>query len=145
MGQTAGKDCVPVYSPYKCICCQKAHRTRQQPVHCARQKAIAEEQEARDEAVDIEFGVVEDDAVEENPERAAAANKDGLPPPIVILLAKHDVRCHNRHLHDGQDPHKADYTQETKHVVISALVLPEAAKNEEQFDEDDGERNEPCN
>lgn len=75
----------PVNPPHKSIRRQKAHRSRQQTVYRARQEAIAEEQETRDEAVDIKFGVVEDDAVEEDPEGAAAADEDGLPPPVVVL------------------------------------------------------------
>ena len=81
--------------------------------------------------MNIEFGVVEDDAVEENPEGAAASYEKGLPPPMVILLAEHNVRCHDRHLHNGQDPHKADYTEEAENVIITTFVLPEAAENKE--------------
>ena len=144
MGRAEGKADVPVYSPHECICRQKAHRPRQQPVHRTRQKAIAKEQEARYEPVDFEFGVIENDAVEENPEGAAAADEDGLPPPVVVLMAEHDVRCHHCHLHDGQDSYEANNTQEAEHVIISALVLPEAAENEEEFNEDNGERDESC-
>lgn len=78
---------VPIYPPHKRIRRQKSHGSCQQPVHCARQEAIAKEQEAGYESVDIKLGVVEDDAVQEDPEGTAAADKDGLPPPMVILIA----------------------------------------------------------
>lgn len=58
----------PIYSPCKCIRRQETHGSRQQSIHRARQQAVAEEQEAGYETVDIKFGVVKDDTVEEDPE-----------------------------------------------------------------------------
>jgi len=38
--------------------------------------------------LDVQFGEVEPDAVEEDPEGGAAADEDGLPPPIVVLFQR---------------------------------------------------------
>lgn len=74
-----------IYPPHKRIRRQKAHGTRQQPIHRTSQQAVTEEKETGYESVDIKFGVVEDDAVKEDPEGATTADEDGLPPPIVVL------------------------------------------------------------
>lgn len=89
--------------------------------------------------MDLEFGVIKHDAIQEDPEGAPAADEDGLPPPVVVFLAQHDVGCDDGDLHDRQDAHQTDDAQEAENVIISALVLPEAAEDEEEFDEDDGE------
>lgn len=80
--------------------------------------------------MDIELGEVEPDAVEEDPEGATAANEDGLPPPMVVFCAKLDVGCYDRDFNHGHNVDDADNSQETKDVVISALILPQAAEDE---------------
>ncbi len=57
----------PINPPHKRVRSQEPHGARQQAIDSARQKAVGEEQEAGDEALDVEFGEVEPDAVEEDP------------------------------------------------------------------------------
>ena len=90
--------------------------------------------------MNIELGEVEPDAVDEDPEGATTANKDRLPPPVVVLRAKLDVCRYNRDFDHGHDVDNADDGQESKDIVVSALVLPQAAEDEEQLNEYDCER-----
>ena len=66
----------PVNTPHKCICRQEAHRPSQQAVYCTRQEAVAEEKEARDEALDVELGEVVPRAVEEDPNGAPSPDEE---------------------------------------------------------------------
>lgn len=79
------KGCIPVYPPDKSIRCQESHRTSQQSIDRARQETIAEEKQTRHKAGYVEFVCIVPDAVGENPEGAAAAGKEALPPPVVVL------------------------------------------------------------
>lgn len=88
----------------------------------------------------MEFGPVEPDAVHEDPDGGAGADEDGLPPPVVVLRAQLDVGRDDGDLDDGDDADERDDAEEAEDVVVSALVLPDAAEDEEEFDEDDGER-----
>ena len=76
---------LPVNTPHECIRGQEADGAGQQAVHAAGQQAVAEEQQAGDEALDFKLGEVVPGAVEEDPQRTAAANEEGLPPPVVVL------------------------------------------------------------
>ena len=93
--------------------------------------------------MNIEFGKVEPDAVDEDPEGATTTNEDRLPPPIVVLRAELDVCCYNRDFDDGHDVDDADDGQESKDIVVSALVLPQASEDEQQLNEDDCKRHQP--
>ena len=130
---------LPVYPPHKRVSRQESHGARQQAVHGAGQQAVAEEEHARDEALNVQLRPVEPDAVEEDPGRGAGADEDGLPPPVVVFRAELYVRRHNRHLDDGDDADEGDDAEEAEDVVVPALVLPDAAEDEEELDEDDGE------
>lgn len=131
--------CLPIDIPYKSVRRQEAHRARQQAVDGARQQAVAEEQHARYEALNVQFGPVEPDAVHEDPGRGAGPDEDGLPPPMVVLRAQLYIRRHDRDLDDGNDADEGDDGEETEDVVVPAFILPDAAEDEEQLDEDDGE------
>lgn len=50
---------------------------------------------------------------------------------------------YNRDFYDGNDTHETDNAQESEDVIIPALILPHASKNEQQLDEDDGKRDKP--
>lgn len=77
---------VPVNPPDKNIRCEKSHRARQKAIHGTSEQAVAEEEEAGDEALDVKSGEKEPNAVEEDPEGATGAGEDGLPPPVVVLF-----------------------------------------------------------
>ena len=79
------EDDSPINTPYKCICSKKPNSASEKPVHSARQQAVAEEEHAGNEAVDVELGKVVPHAVAEYPECTTSANKEGLPPPMVVL------------------------------------------------------------
>ena len=76
---------LPVNTPDKCICCEEAHRPRQEPVDSARQQAVAEEEDPGDEALDVELREVVPRAVQEDPDGTSSADEEGLPPPMVVL------------------------------------------------------------
>ena len=128
--------------PDKSVGGQEAHGPGQQAVHGAGQQTVAEEEQARHEALDVEFGPVEPGAVDEDPNRGAGPDEDGPPPPAVVLGAELDVRGHDGDLDDGDDADEGDDAQEAEDVVVPALVLPDAAEDEEQLDEEDRERDE---
>ena len=90
--------------------------------------------------MDVELGEIKPDTVEEDPKGTAAADEDGLPPPVVVFGAKLDIGCNNGDLYDSDNIDNADDGQETEDIVVTTLVLPQAAENEEQFDEYDSER-----
>lgn len=77
---------IPIDLLNKRIRCQESNRPRQQAVNRARQKAIAEEQQGRHEARDVQLEEVIPDAVCEDPRRTAAAGEEALPPPVVVLV-----------------------------------------------------------
>ena len=133
---------VPIDSPHERVSREEPHGPGQQAVDRAGQQAVAEEEHARYEALDVQFRPVEPDAVHEDPDGRAGPDEDGLPPPVVVFRAQLDVRRHDGDLDDGDDADEGDDAEETEDVVVSALVLPDAAEDEEQFDEDDGERDE---
>lgn len=78
------------------------------------------------------------DAVRKHPDGAPAADHEGLPPPVVVLLAELDVDGDDGHLGNCHHQDDGDDGQEAKDVVVSALVLPERLEDEEELDEDDG-------
>ena len=89
--------------------------------------------------MNVELDEVEPDAVDEDPEGAATTDEDRLPPPMVVLCAELDVCRHNRDFDDGHNIDNADDGQESKDIVVSALVLPQASEYEEQLNEYDCE------
>lgn len=62
----------------------------------------------------------------------------------TYLRAKLDVDADDGSLHHGQDENGGDNGEETKDVVVAALVLPQAAEEKEELDEDDGKGNQAC-
>lgn len=88
----------------------------------------------------MQLGEVIPDAVGEHPDGAAAADEEGLPPPLVVLRAKLHVRRHDRHLDDRDNQDDAHDAEEPENIVITALILPQALENEKQLDEDDRKR-----
>ena len=56
----------------------------------------------------MQFCEIEPDAVEEHPEGAAAADEDGLPPPVVVFGAKLYVGRYDRDFDDSHDVDEAD-------------------------------------
>ena len=77
--------CPTENAPHKCISCEKPNRAREQTIDQARQKAVAEEQHARDESLNVQSCRVIPHAVGEDPKCAGAANEEALPPPMVVL------------------------------------------------------------
>ena len=61
----------------------------------------------------------------------------------TCLGANLDVGCDNRRFDDRDHEHDTDNAQEAENVVVSALILPQASKDEKQLDEDDGKRDQP--
>ena len=92
----------------------------------------------------MKFGPVEPGAVGEDPDGGAGPDEDGLPPPVVVLRAELDVGGHDGDFDDGDHADEGDDAEEAEDVVVPALVLPDAAEDEEQFDEDDGEGDQAC-
>lgn len=80
---------------------------------------------------------IEPDAIHKHPKRRTRPNQHRLPPPVIILGAKLNVRKDYRNLNHGNKAHKADDAQESKDIVVAALVLPETLEDKEEFDEDD--------
>ena len=74
---------------------------------------------------------IEPDAIHKHPKRRTRPNQHRLPPPVVVLRAKLNIRKHNRNLNHGNKAHQANDTQKSKDVVVAALVLPETLKDEE--------------
>lgn len=62
----------------------------------------------------------------------------------TYLRTKLDICGYNGHFDDSDNTHKANYAQETKNVVIAALVLPQTPENEKKLDEDDRKWDETC-
>jgi hypothetical protein len=77
---------LPVNPAHKRIRRQKPNRPRQQAINPTSQESIYEEQKARHEALDMQFGEIVPDQVAEDPDAAAAADEKRLPPPVVILI-----------------------------------------------------------
>lgn len=63
---------------------------------------------------------------------------------MVILRTELGIGRNNRDFNDSDNVDNADDGQETKDVVVSALILPQTAEDEEQLNKDDGERHEAC-
>lgn len=63
----------PINPLNKSISRQKPNRPRQQSIHSTSQEAIAEEQQTRHEACDMQLDNVVPDAVRKHPEGAAAS------------------------------------------------------------------------
>lgn len=76
----------PVYSPHKHVGGEEANGARQQAVDQARQEAVCKKEHARHEARDMQTHDVEPDAGEKDPEGRRAADEEGIPPPVVVLV-----------------------------------------------------------
>lgn len=76
----------PVNPPYKRIGRQKSNGACEQAIDATGKKAVAKEQQTGDEACDMQFGEVIPKEIAEDPDAAAATNKEGLPPPVIVLL-----------------------------------------------------------
>ena len=61
---------------------------------------------------------------------------------MVILRAKLDVRRDDGDLDDSEDVDRRDDAEEAEDVVEARFVLPDAAEEEEELDEYDGEGDE---
>jgi hypothetical protein len=72
-------------APHKCISREKSNRAREQAIDQAGQKAVAEEQHARNESFNVQSCRVIPHAVGEDPKCAGATNEEALPPPMVVL------------------------------------------------------------
>ena len=75
----------PVDTPHECISCQESNGAGEQTVQGAGQEGVAKEEHARDQTLDVKVREEVIGRVEEDPDGAAAADKEGLPPPIVVL------------------------------------------------------------
>lgn len=77
---------LPVDPPHECIRCQKSNRPGQQTIDHAREKAVREEKNTAHKAGNVQLKDVIPNAVGENPDGACAANKERLPPPVIVLF-----------------------------------------------------------
>jgi hypothetical protein len=141
----------------KCISREKPNRAREQTIDQARQKAVAEEQHARNESLNMQPSRVVPDAVGEDPEGTGAADEEALPPPVVVLengQLKHtrldgfldifylgaelNVCRDDGDLADSDHQDGTDNAQEAENVVVTALVLPQALEHKHELDEENG-------
>lgn len=157
-------------APHKCISRKKADRAGEQAVDQTGQEAVAEEQQARNQADNVQPRRVVPDAVGEDPEGAGAADEEALPPPVVVLHtcvsrfgrwecetvsrknsheqskaylgAELDVRRDDGDLADRDYQDGTDDAQEAEDVVVAALVLPQALEHKHELDEQDGKGDE---
>ena len=74
-----------VDAPHECIGCQESNGAGEKTVNGAGQQGVAEEEHARDQALDVQVREEVVGRVEEDPDGAAAADEEGLPPPVVVL------------------------------------------------------------
>jgi hypothetical protein len=74
--------------PHKRISRQEPHSPSEEPVNSARQEAVAEKEYGGNESLDMQTREVIPGAIEEGPEGAAAADEEGLPPPVVVLATR---------------------------------------------------------
>ncbi|KUI56885.1 hypothetical protein VP1G_10850 [Cytospora mali] len=89
----------------------------------------------REDLAEVAWLDLRDYAVKD-PHRAAATNKEGLPPPVIVLVAELNVDGDDGGLGNGDDQDERDNGQEPKHIVVSGLVRPDRLEDEEQLDED---------
>ena len=59
----------------------------------------------------------------------------------AYLRAKLNVRGNDRDLADGDNQDCADHAQESKHIIVTTLVLPKALENEHELNEKHGKWN----
>jgi hypothetical protein len=72
-------------APNKCVSREKPNRAREQTIDQARQKAVAEEQHARNESLNVQSCRIIPHAVGEDPKCTGPADEEALPPPVVVL------------------------------------------------------------
>lgn len=123
--------CPSIDAPDECIRRQEAHCACHQGVHHACKKGVAKEQHARNEALDVQPRRKVPHTVDEDPERAGPSHKKALPPPVVILVAQLYVCRDDGDLADRDGQDGADHTEETKDVIVAALVLPDAFEHKQ--------------
>jgi len=115
-----------IYPPHERIGGQESDRTRQKPVHNAGQEAVREEQHAGHEAGNVQFDKIVPDAIGKYPDGGGAANKERLPPPVVVLRAELNISSHNRNLDDCDNQNTANDGQEAKDIIVATFILPYA-------------------
>lgn len=98
-------DCLPVHTSDKGVGSQEADSAGQQTVHGAGEEAIAEEQQGRHEAGDVQLEHVVPDTVGKDPEGAASASQEALPPPVIVLgwsIMSSEFEVFNRENHTSE-------------------------------------------
>ena len=125
----------PVDPPDEHVSRQESNRARQETIHGARQEAVAEEQQTRYEASDVEVENEVPHAVAKHPECAAATREEALPPPVVVLCAELAVGSDDCHFADRYHQDRRHGAQKAKHVVVSALVLPQVLEDKQKLNE----------
>ena len=60
-------------------------------------------------------------------------------------MAELNIGRNDGHFGNGDYKDDADNTEESEHIIISTLILPQALEDEQQFDEQDGEGNQSRN
>ena len=71
--------------PNKGICGQEPDSACQQAIHGTCEETVAEEEQSRHKAGDVQLEHIVPDAVGEDPKSTAATCQEALPPPMVVL------------------------------------------------------------
>lgn len=125
----------PVDPPDEHVRRQESNRARQETIHGAGQEAVAEEQQTRHEASDVQVEDKVPHAVAKHPECAAATREEALPPPVVVLRAELAVGSDDCYFADRYHQDRRHGAQKAKHVVVSALVLPQVLEDKKKLNE----------
>lgn len=72
--------------PHKCVSRQEPDCTREKPVHRAGQQGVGKEEQCRHEPVHMQSRTEKVCRVGKHPDGRATADKERLPPPMIILL-----------------------------------------------------------
>jgi hypothetical protein len=76
---------LPIKAPDECIRRKKPNRPRQKPIHNTCQEAVAEEEDAGYEPLDMQSSGVVPDTIDKHPDGTASTHDEALPPPMVVL------------------------------------------------------------
>jgi hypothetical protein len=82
---------IPVKTPDKSIRGEKPNGAGQKPIDDTSQEAVAEEEDAGDETLDVQASGKVPDAVDEYPDGAASPYEEALPPPLMVLWQTQSV------------------------------------------------------
>lgn len=75
-------------SPDKCISRQEPNSSGEQSINQAREEGVCKEQHRAHESGNVQDVEVVIDAVCEDPDTRRAAQEEGLPPPVVVLIVE---------------------------------------------------------